>query len=179
MNPQDRGPLIIAGGIVIAGLFIAIAIYLSRSPAAVDAATATPTHSPRPAVSVTETAAPEPSDAEQDRQTKDNLEEALGAAAKIYEDGGDFSAADSITMAQEFPRFTYQQSIRDSEDPQDISAYAATTEWSAAALSGSGNCFWIKAEVEAAGDEPQVSYGAGSPCTGRAASSATAGNWPA
>ncbi|MEX0991139.1 MAG: hypothetical protein WD004_02565 [Actinomycetota bacterium] len=178
MNPQDRGPLIIAGGIVIAGLFIAIAIYLSRGPADVATAPA-PTHSPRPAISVSPTAAPEPNTAEQDRETKDNLEEAIGAATKIYEDGGDFSAADSFSMAQAFPRFTYQESIRDSTDPQDISVYATDTEWSAAAASGSESCFWIKVAVEAAGDEPQVSYGAGSPCTGRAASSATAGNWPA
>ncbi len=171
--------MIIAGGIVVAGLFIAIAIYLSRSPGGADAAPATPTHSPRPAISVTPTVAPQASDAEQDRQTKDNLEEALGAATKIYGDAGDFSAADSIEMGQEFTRFTYQQSIRDSAGPQDVSVYGTTTEWSGAALSGSGTCFWIKATVEAAGEEPQISYGAGSPCTGRAASSATAGTWPA
>jgi len=72
------------------------------------------------------------------------------------------------------PSLTYKAKGTASTGQNDISADGTTNSkmWSAAALSASGTCFWIKDDVSSG-----TTYGTGATCTGTAARAAAGTKW--
>ena len=80
----------------------------------------------------------------------------------------DAATAEALRAAE--PVFTY---TTDASTGSEIVSVAATpASWSAAVLSSSGSCLWIR--IDAAGAQ---TFGAGMPCTGAAAAAASATSW--
>ena len=177
---SERAPWIIGGAIVIAGLLIAIAVYLSRAG---EAEVAAPVAAPSaPAASNTPPASsapqPPPADVALDAAAQRNLRNALRTAEDLAADSGSFTGAGSLEMSEALPELTYQPSVRPSTRSDALSVANNPTSWAAAALSESGACYWIKAVIGADGSETVVTYGSGTPCSGNAAMlSATLPDW--
>jgi hypothetical protein len=99
----------------------------------------------------------------------------LTAAKTIYADAQSYATAEGAGLTAVEPSLTYQAKGTASGGQNDISADGTTTNsnmWSAAALSASGTCFWIKDDLSTG-----TKYGTGTPCTGTAARAAAATKW--
>lgn len=113
----------------------------------------------------------------QDDQAKGNLLEAAATAQEIRDDTGSFDA-DVMDMHSANPTLTYLGALVDSRTPEEISIDPAGTSWSAAALSDSGTCFYIRLD-----DVVGTTYGlesgasAGSSCSGTEAAGAQGAAW--
>lgn len=175
LESSDRGPLIIAGGIVVAGIFIALALFLGRSVGG-DADVAPPPFDPR-ASATPIAASPTIDPSAANRKTTGALMDVADAAAAIGITDGTFMNATTLAMSQRVPRYTYLPSTRPSDRPTQLSMLPQDVTWSAAALSESGTCFWIRLTL--AEGEVFRAYGTGAPCTGRAAQSAAETAFPA
>ena len=122
-----------------------------------------------------------------DKAAQSGLRNALVAAKTCFTDAdtygvsaGHATGCDSAALPAIENSLTYKAAGVASTGPGDISvaipvvaAPNAGTQWSAAALSKSGTCFWIKDDVVAAG----TTYGSGAACTGTAAAAAAATSW--
>lgn len=109
----------------------------------------------------------------QDGVAKSSLRNALTAANVIFTDNESFRTADFRAMATAEGSLTYVDGARATNSPKNISVYATDATWSAAAMSESGNCFYIRAT-----DTGRVTYGSNTRnCTGRAANGARAAKW--
>ncbi|MCC6226145.1 MAG: type II secretion system protein [Microthrixaceae bacterium] len=109
----------------------------------------------------------------QDGVAKSSLRNALTAANVIFTDNESFSTADFRAMATAEGSLTYVDGARATTTAKNISVYATATTWSAAAMSASGNCFYIRATSTGG-----VTYGSATRnCTGRAANGARAAKW--
>jgi Tol biopolymer transport system component len=80
----------------------------------------------------------------QDDQAKGNLLEAAATAQGIRDETGSFDDADVDGMHAVDPTLTYVNEPADSVRPEEISIDPDGTRWSAAALSDSGACFYIR-----------------------------------
>lgn len=113
----------------------------------------------------------------QDDQAKGNLLEAAGTAQALRDDTGSFDA-DIMEMHAANPTLTYLGAAVDSRTPEEISIGPAGTSWSAAALSDSGTCFYIRLD-----DVVGTTYGlqsgasAASSCSGNEAAGAQGAAW--
>ncbi|HJU02352.1 MAG TPA: prepilin-type N-terminal cleavage/methylation domain-containing protein, partial [Actinomycetes bacterium] len=86
----------------------------------------------------------------QDRAAQASLRNALVAAKSIYTDTQSYATAEAAGLATVEPSLTYKAKGAASTGQNDVSADGTTTNsnmWSAAALSASGTCFWIKDDV--------------------------------
>ena len=111
----------------------------------------------------------------QNRAAQASLRNALAAAKSIYTDTQSYATAEATGLAAVEPSLTYKAKGADSTGPNDVSADGTTTSsniWSAAALSASGTCFWIKDDVSSG-----TKYGTGATCTGAAARAAAGTKW--
>jgi type IV pilus assembly protein PilA len=111
----------------------------------------------------------------QDRAAQASLRNTLVAAKSIYTDAQSYATAEGAGLTAVEPSLTYKAKGTASTGPNDVSADGSTTStniWSAAALSASGTCFWIKDDVSAG-----TTYGTGATCTGTAARAAAATKW--
>jgi type IV pilus assembly protein PilA len=111
----------------------------------------------------------------QDRPAQASLRNALVAAKSIYTDTQSYATAEGSGLTAVEPSLTYQAKGTASGGQNDISADGTTTSsniWSAAALSASGSCFWIKDDVATG-----TNYGTGGTCTGTAARAAAGAKW--
>ena len=176
LDPSDRGPLIISAGIAMAGLFIALAIFLSRGGGNAPAGVPSP-YDPRASVEV---AAPTPTidPTAADQATIAGLREVANAATSIGVPAGDFAQADILMLGKRAEQFTYLPSTRPSNRPNEISVSSQSASWAAASQSESGTCFWIKLTLDTSKGEAYPTYGAGSPCTGAVAQSASQAVFP-
>jgi type IV pilus assembly protein PilA len=119
----------------------------------------------------------------QDRAAQSGLRNALVAAKTSYTDNSDYSGAGATGLTAIEPSLTYQAGASTGPNviSYQISDNPATTDqqiWSAAALSDSGSCFYIKDN----GTGPGTRYGSDTAppvtCTGaQAATTATAAAW--
>ena len=111
----------------------------------------------------------------QDRAAQASLRNALVAAKSIYTDTQSYATAEGAGLTAVEPSLTYKAKGTASTGQNDISADGTTTNsnmWSAAALSASGTCFWIKDDVSSG-----TTYGTGATCTGTAARAAAGTKW--
>jgi type IV pilus assembly protein PilA len=120
----------------------------------------------------------------QDRAAQSSLRNALTAAKTAYTDTSDYStAATSAQLTAIEPSLTYEAAGTASGATagtvsfKDVSVAVSldTQTWSAAVLSKSGTCFWIKDIATGAG--AGTFYGTGGTCTGTAAVAAANGSW--
>lgn len=176
LQPSDRGPLIISAGIVVAGLFVALALFLSRSVASAPQVAASP-YDPRATVEI---APPTPlvDATTTDTATIAGLREVANAATAVGIPAGDFAQADILTLGKKAAQFTYLPSTRPSSRPNEMSISSESGSWAAASQSESGTCFWIKLTLDASRGEAYPTYGAGTPCTGTAAQTANQSAFP-
>lgn len=169
---------LIPAAIVVAGVLIAIAVVLSRNPSEdavfipepspmVEPSMTAPTGPPAPALP------PSPVDTAGDAQAQENLQTVIGSARSIYDSSGSYLAATSFDLAAQLPSLAFVDPITESSSASEISISTATTTFSAAAMSDSGTCWWIRAVAD------QVTYGTGASCTGASAAGAQAVEWPA
>ena len=113
----------------------------------------------------------------QNRAAQSSLRNALTAAKTMYTDnnsyvGADSSASGLITVE---PSLSYAAAGTASTGPKNVSVEAASaTQWSAAALSDSTKCYWIK-DVSTG---PGTTFGSGATCTGTAAAAAASPAFP-
>jgi len=108
--------------------------------------------------------------AAQDVQAELTVDQSIANAMQIYAESGSFAAvtAEALTTAE--PSYTYV--TRASGDPNTVSVAAADDGVGLAVMSKSGSCLY--AFVQASG----TTYGAGTACTGEAATGATDPSWP-
>jgi type IV pilus assembly protein PilA len=110
----------------------------------------------------------------QNRAAQSSLRNALVAAKTYYTDNSSYASATDANLPSVEPSLTYKAAGVASTGPTDVSvAPNGSTSWSAAALSASGTCFWIK-DTAATG----TTYGSGATCTGTAAAAAAGSSFP-
>jgi len=111
----------------------------------------------------------------QNRAAQSSLRNALTAAKTIYTDAQSYAGVNAATMLAVEPSLTYAaDAVTDSTGQNNIGVLGTATTFSAAALSASGTCYWIK-ENTAAG----TTYGSGTAatCSGTDANAAAAPAW--
>ena len=179
-TPKPQWPWIVGSAVVIAGLSIAIALFLTRSHKVETVYIASPGPSVPP-VGPTTGAAASPSGegagggSQADQSTQQLLEQAATSARTIDSTTGSMTRANSLALAPSFPSITFKQAFDPSTGPSELSLAITPTTWAAASLSNSGTCWWIK--VDAATDG--ATFGTGDTCTGQSAVAATETQWPA
>ena len=128
----------------------------------------------------------------QDRAAQSSLRNALTAAKTAYTDVNSYGQATSVDLPAIEPSLTYVAAGTASADQTgppviqsfkvvsvSVTSTASTTDnqiWSAAVLSKSGKCFWIK-DVATGTGTAGTFYGTGATCTGTAATAAAAGSF--
>jgi type IV pilus assembly protein PilA len=119
----------------------------------------------------------------QNRAAQSSLRNALAAAKTAFTDTDDYSTATNVNLLAIEPSLTYQVAGTASTGPNDVSVGPFSTvplsndSWSAAALSDSGTCYWIK-DVSTAGAASGTRFGSGAACTATAAQAAAATAFP-
>jgi type IV pilus assembly protein PilA len=123
----------------------------------------------------------------QDRAAQSSLRNALTAAKTAYTDKSDYSSSTSTDLGAIEPSLNYEAAGTVSGTSTTVPAFkdisvsvtSVTTGdnqvWSAAVLSKSGKCYWIR-DV-ATGTGAGTFYGTGATCTGTAAVAAAAQSW--
>ena len=128
----------------------------------------------------------------QNRAAQSSLRNALTAAKTAYTDNSDYSLSTDVQLPSIEPSLQYVDGATASADTTvagvtypsfkvvsvSVTSVAGTDNqiWSAAALSKSGTCYWIK-DV-ATGASAGTFFGSGATCTGTAAAGAAAGAFP-
>ena len=102
----------------------------------------------------------------QDRAAQSSLRNAVTAAKTIYTDTSSYATATDANLPAVEPSLTYSADVA-STGAKNVSVKTSDTVWSAAALSKSGKCFWIKEDTNAG-----TKFGDGATCTGTAAAAA-------
>jgi type IV pilus assembly protein PilA len=112
----------------------------------------------------------------QNRAAQSSLRNALTAAKTIYTDSQTYASATDTAMKSVEPSLNFLISSSASTNQNTVSVHSsAAGVFSAAAMSASGTCYWIKENVASG-----TTYGStttASSCTGSAADGATASAW--
>jgi type IV pilus assembly protein PilA len=109
----------------------------------------------------------------QNRAAQSSLRNALTAAKTIYTDSQTYASATNVAMKSVEPSLNFVVAGSTSTDQNTVSvASASAGVFSAAAMSASGTCYWIKEDVTVG-----TRYGSGATCTGTAANAAAASAW--
>jgi len=112
----------------------------------------------------------------QNRAAQSSLRNALVAAKTAYTDDGDYLGADTAAELDLIePSLSYLGAAVPSTGPTAVSVAvnAGGNLWSGAALSDSGDCFWIADDANG----PGTTYDVGGACTGTGAQGAAGTTW--
>jgi len=119
----------------------------------------------------------------QNRAAQSGLRNALVAAKTSFTDVDSYVNATSANLGAIEPSLTYSGALVASTGPTVVSVAPFTTNgtgtndsWSAAALSDSGTCYWIKDVATSPG--AGTFYGSGAACTATAAQGANLPKFP-
>jgi type IV pilus assembly protein PilA len=115
----------------------------------------------------------------QNRAAQSSLRNALVAAKTAYTDTSDYSGATTATTGLQAiePSLSYVATASTGPNVVSIAVTGGTQGiFSAAALSDSGDCYWIKDDATSAGTGTK--YGTGTTCTGAAAVGANLPEFP-
>jgi type IV pilus assembly protein PilA len=128
----------------------------------------------------------------QNRAAQSSLRNALTAAKTAYTDNSDYSVSTNVQLPAIEPSLQYVDGVTASADTtvggvtypsfKVVSVHVSSVVagdnqvWSAAVLSKSGTCYWIKDVASGAG--AGTFFGSGAACTGTAALGATLGAFP-
>jgi type IV pilus assembly protein PilA len=112
----------------------------------------------------------------QDQAARSTLRSAQTTAAVVYTDNGTYRDANVANMRAAEPGFTWRGSNSASRDQDEISIAATRdgSEWGAATLSDSGDCFYIRLRADGSTLYGQAS---GSSCTGSTALGVRDAEW--
>jgi type IV pilus assembly protein PilA len=121
----------------------------------------------------------------QDRASQSSLRNALTAAKTAYTDNSDYSKSTNTDLLAIEPSLTYKAHDAASTGPKDVSVgvtdSGSTTDnqvWSAAVLSKSGTCFYIRDTATGASAGTKYGNGASTACTADdALTGATTDSW--
>jgi hypothetical protein len=108
--------------------------------------------------------------AAKDVQAQLTANQAVTAVQELYAERGSFQGVDPAALKQFEPSFTYTSGA--STGPNDVSVAATAGGVGVAVMSASGTCYF------AYDTGSGIRFGTGSPCTGQAATSASAVGWP-
>ena len=130
----------------------------------------------------------------QNRAAQSSLRNALTAAKTAYTDNSDYSLSTNVQLPGIEPSLQYLDAVTPSADTTvagvtypsfkvvsvAVTSVAGTDKqiWSAAVLSKSGTCYWIKDVATGGGAGTFFGSGAAATCTGTAAAAAAAGAFP-
>ncbi|MBV9043041.1 MAG: hypothetical protein JOZ68_18740, partial [Acidimicrobiia bacterium] len=117
----------------------------------------------------------------QNRAAQSSLRNALTAAKTMYTDTNSYAAADesSTGLSTVEPSLTYVAHGTASTGPKIVSVHGQATQWSGAALSDSGNCYFIRDVASGTNPTPGTTFGSGSTCTADSAdTNATGTSFP-
>ncbi|MBV8385305.1 MAG: prepilin-type N-terminal cleavage/methylation domain-containing protein [Acidimicrobiia bacterium] len=117
----------------------------------------------------------------QNRAAQSSLRNALTAAKTMYTDTNSYAAADesSTGLSTVEPSLTYVAHGTASTGPKIVSVHGQATQWSGAALSDSGNCYFIRDVASGTSPTPGTTFGSGSTCTADSAdTNATGTSFP-
>lgn len=106
-------------------------------------------------------------------RTENDLKVSLGAAQRIYADGGSFTFAGADALAAAVEGRTYVEADRSASSPGTVSVYASGTTWAAASPTEQGTCFYLKQVAE----EDTLYLVADGDCTGTEALAADQTRW--
>ena len=106
-------------------------------------------------------------------RTENDLKTSLGAAERIYADGGTFTPADADGLEAAVEGRTYVDADRSASSPGTVSVYASGQTWAAASPTAQGTCFYLK---QVAGADTRYLVADGD-CTGEEALGATETTW--
>ena len=118
----------------------------------------------------------------QDRAAQSSLRNALTAAKTAYTDQQSYAQATDVLLPAIEPSLTYKAAGVASTGFKDVSVSVTSVVagdnqiWSAAALSKSGKCFWIKDVATGVGTAGTF-YDTGGACTGTGATAAAQPQW--
>jgi type IV pilus assembly protein PilA len=115
----------------------------------------------------------------EDRSAQSSLRNAVTAAKTIYTDSSDYESADEVELKESEPSLTFEDAATASADPKTVSVNGGTASpttvskvFYAAAKSKSGECYYIKDDINAGTTYFKV--GSTGTCTGAAAKLADA-----
>jgi hypothetical protein len=178
----DGADWLIPAAIVVAGLVLAIAVIMSRrapsasseapftaAPQTITQTTTQPIAPPPPVV----VPSPTPVISAEDSAAQKTLEDVVAAARTIRGQTGSYAAVTSFELATLLPANSYRPPTEASEGATDVSISVTPTIFSAAVMSETGVCFWIR-DFEGT----RSTFDSGEPCTGAAAASAVLPAWP-
>jgi type IV pilus assembly protein PilA len=114
----------------------------------------------------------------QNRAAQSSLRNALVAAKTLYTDVSDYSTATPTGLATVEPSLTYVAAGVDSTSNTTVSVSVSGTGdviWSGAALSESGDCYWIT--DNATGPGTRYGTGTAATCSGTDAAAAAGTSW--
>jgi type IV pilus assembly protein PilA len=94
----------------------------------------------------------------QDRAAQSSLRNTLAAAKTIYTDSETYASATTTALISAEPSLTFQTAASASQNEVSVNSPAAGT-FIAAAMSASGQCFWIRDRITTGTD-----YGTGGGC---------------
>ena len=118
----------------------------------------------------------------EDRAAQSSLRNALTAAKTAYTDNQSYGQATDVQLPAIEPSLTYKPAGTASTGFKDVSVSVTSVVagdqqiWSAAALSKSGRCYWIKDVATGVGTAGTF-YGVGGACTGTGATGAALAQW--
>jgi hypothetical protein len=142
MPRSNRGFWVVAGAMLVGGLFLIVEIFANRPLA------------------------------NSIGHAQDTLRRAQAAAQVVYGRTGSFEEANAIALEEDVTGLSFRPVDQASVGLNDVSVAASETVWAAAVQARPGACFYIRLEV---GTDPR--YGAGTECTGEAASLAADPRW--
>jgi type IV pilus assembly protein PilA len=109
----------------------------------------------------------------QNRAAQSSLRNALTAAKTIYTDSQSYTGATAAALAAVEPSLTFN--VSPSTNQNQVDPNGTATVFSAAAMSASGTCYWIKEDVTAGTRYGSTTTAAN--CTGAAAAAANLTAW--
>lgn len=111
----------------------------------------------------------------QDRAAQSSLRNGLTTAKEIFTDNEDYTEADALTLGGAEPSLDFRDG-GNSTGPKDVSVAAPSqTEFVAAVLSKSGECFYVRDDASGAGTQYDRSDGPG--CDAASPPGSWAGDW--
>ena len=107
-----------------------------------------------------------------DRDAQSSARNAAIAAKIYFADNGGYTGLTAADLGDIEPSLRYVDANQASADPKTVSVFGSSDGFGAAVMSASGTCFWIHDSAVGV-----LTYGSGSPCTGRVAMSAAKPSW--
>jgi type IV pilus assembly protein PilA len=119
----------------------------------------------------------------QDKSAQSSLRNTLTAAKSIYNDGNDYSKADTTALTAGEKSLSFAAKDTASSGPTNVSINGGTsvsTTFFAAAVSDSGGCYYIKDNAATTGDgTTYASVATGATCSGTGAAALASTAWKA